>query len=114
MLHLLPSSQLPKVSLQVLKEDVLAGFVPWPVPGLYQVLKFPVVTRTPAANIAGPKTSTSGWPYSVRTKSILWVKMDFLKMVNMVSSVVVMMMVTMDSVRTSSASLQCPHLMGIN
>ena len=112
MLHLLPSSQLPKVSLQVLKEDILAGFLP--VPGLYQVLKFPVVTRTPAANIAGPKTSTSGWPYSVRTKSILWVKMDFLKMVNMVSSVVVMMMVTMDSVRTSSASLQCPHLMGIN
>ena len=96
----------------VLKEDVLAGFVPWPVPGLYQVLKFSVVTRTPAANIAGPKTSTSGWPYSVRTKSILWVKMAFLKVVNMVSSVVVMMMVTMDSVRTSSASLQCPHLMG--
>ena len=42
--HLLPSSQLPKVSLEVLKEDVLAGFLP--IPGLYQLLNYPVVIDT--------------------------------------------------------------------
>ena len=48
----MPSGQLPKVSLQVLKEDILAGFLPVPGQALsgfirfYQVLKFPVVICT--------------------------------------------------------------------
>ena len=49
-LYLLSSSQLPKVSLEVLKEDVLAGLLP--IPALYQVLNYPVDMVTPAADIA--------------------------------------------------------------